>query len=108
MPRSTPTRSLDLAVGRPQSADVALLLKLVPTLDRQDPAAAGHLLAALDARHAVISFPRHSLGGRGKGMERTYRSRLESLVAGAGDVVRSAAEASVPNELVFVLRLNRG
>ena len=86
-------------------ADVALLLKLVTTLDRQDPGASARLLAALRVRHAVVSFPMHTLGGRGKGMERTYRDRLDRLVIDAG-CVSSVAEASVPNELVFVLSLN--
>ena len=96
----------DLVADPPsEPADVALLLKLVPTLDRQDPEAAAWLLAALDVRHAVVSFPARSLGGRGKGMERSYRERLERLTAGA-ERVTAVAEASVPNELVFVLTLD--
>ncbi|MGH2379738.1 MAG: hypothetical protein ACRDG7_00745 [Candidatus Limnocylindria bacterium] len=87
------------------AADVALLLKLVPTIDRQDPAAATRLLSGLRAGHAVISFPKQSLAGRGKGMERSYRERLERLVADAGRV-SEVAETSVPNELVFVLTLD--
>lgn len=86
-------------------ADVALLLKLVTTIDRQDPVAAARLLEALHVRHAVVSFPRQALSGRGKGLERTYRDRLERLVADAG-CVGAVAEASVSNELVFVLTLD--
>jgi 16S rRNA (guanine(1405)-N(7))-methyltransferase len=94
------------AVADPPSepADVALLLKLVTTLDRQDPDAATRLLRGLDVRHAVVSFTTRSLGGRGRGMERTYRDRLERLVADAGRVT-GVAEASVPGELVFILDL---
>lgn len=87
------------------AADVALVLKLVTTLDRQDPEAAARLLRGLRVRHAVVSLPARSLGGRGKGMGRTYRDRLERLVADAGRV-RAVAETSVPNELVFVLTLD--
>ena len=87
----------------PNRADVALMLKLVPLLDRQDRMAATGLLRALDVRHAVVTFPARSLGGRGRGMERTYRSRLDQLVADVG--VGEVHEASVPNELVFVLTL---
>jgi 16S rRNA (guanine(1405)-N(7))-methyltransferase len=86
-------------------ADVALMLKLVTTLDRQVPEAAARLLAALRVRHAVVSFPKQSLGGHGKGMERTYRKRLDQLAADAGRV-SGVAEASVPSELVFVLTLD--
>ena len=84
---------------------MALLLKLVTTLDRQDPAAAARLIRALRVKHAVVTFPRRSLGGRGKGMERTYRARLDRLVADAGRVT-AVTEASVPGELVFVLSLD--
>ena len=88
-----------------EEADVALLLKLVTTLDRQDADAAARVLRALRVAHAVISFPRHSLAGRGRGMERTYRRRLDRLVADAAGI-REVAEASVPDELVFVLKLD--
>ena len=88
-----------------QTADVALLLKLVPTLDRQDSGAGTRLLRSLRIRHAVVSFPVRSLSGRGRGMERTYRERLERLVTEAGRV-SAVAEASVPNELMFVLTLD--
>ena len=88
-----------------EPVDVALLLKLVPLLDRRRRGAAHRLLAALPARHAVVSFPRRSLGGRGMGMERTYRERLATLVRDLGERVTAVAEASVPSELVFVLTL---
>ena len=96
----------DLVAGRiPRGrVDVALLLKLVPLLDRQDPAAAARCLGELDAAQAVVSFPARSLGGRRRGMEVTYRRRLDGLAAQLG--VREVREASVPNELVFVLTLD--
>lgn len=104
-----PHRTLerDLCAAAPdEPADVALLLKLITTLDRQDPEAAARLLGALRARYAVVSFTRRSLGGRSRGMDRTYRERLERL---ARDVnARAMREASVANELVFVLELARG
>jgi 16S rRNA (guanine(1405)-N(7))-methyltransferase len=87
----------------PVRADVALALKLVPLLDRQDPMAALRLLRSLDARHAVLSFPARSLGGGRPGMANTYRRRLEEL---AGELpAATVREASVPSELVFVLKL---
>ena len=101
-PHGTLERDLCIAaVDEP--ADVALLLKLVTTLDRQDPEAAARLIGALRTRYAVVSFTRRSLGGRSRGMERTYRERLERL---AHDVdARDVREASVANELAFVLEL---
>ena len=96
----------DLVAGPPDIgtvADVALLLKVVTTLDRQDPHAAERLLRRLPARSAAVSFASRSLCGRG-GRDRTYRERLDRLVRGAGRV-SEVVEASVPNELVFVLTL---
>ena len=95
----------DIVADPPQdAAEVALLLKVVTTLDRQDPSAATRLLRQLAVRHVVVSFTSRSLSGRATGMERTYRERLDRLVAEAGRVT-AVAEASVPNELVFVLTL---
>jgi 16S rRNA (guanine(1405)-N(7))-methyltransferase len=88
----------------PGRANVALLLKLIPLLDRQSPSASARCLGSLDAAHAVVSFPASSLGGRRRGMEATYRRRLDDLVAELG--IREVREASVPNELVFVLTLD--
>jgi len=95
----------DLVVDVPdEHADVALLLKLVTTLDRQDADAATRLLRRLRVGHAVVSFAVRSLGGRGS-HERTYRARLERLVEDAGRV-RNVTEASIPGELVFILDLD--
>lgn len=100
------TQAVDLAVDTPAAAaDVALLLKLVPILDRREPAAAERLLRDLDVRHAAVSFPGASLGGRDKGMERTYRLRIERLIQTVGARVREARETSISSELVFVLEL---
>jgi 16S rRNA (guanine(1405)-N(7))-methyltransferase len=99
-------RAGDLVTEVPSAtADVALLLKLVTTLDRQDPDAAGRALRALNTRHAVVTFATRSLGGRADGREGAYRRRLDRLLAESGRV-SVVAEASIPNELVFVLTLD--
>ncbi|MCV0403051.1 MAG: 16S rRNA methyltransferase [Chloroflexi bacterium] len=96
----------DLVAAPPtDAADVALLFKLVTTLDRQDRNAASRLLETLAVRHAVITFPVRSLGGRGRGMERTYRARLDELMAGV-DRVRDVTEVAVSGELVMVAELD--
>lgn len=98
---------LDLAtVELAGPVDVALLLKLVTTLDRQDPDAATRLLTSVRAHHAVVSFTRRSLGGRAVGMERTYRARMDRLAEAVG--ASALREASVANELVFVVELPGG
>jgi 16S rRNA (guanine(1405)-N(7))-methyltransferase len=102
-PHALHARDLVAGWSQPASADVALLLKLIPLLDRQDPSAAARLLRSLEARHAVITFPSSSLGGRRRGMEATYRRLLDGLVT--EHVIGEVREASVPNELVFVCAL---
>jgi 16S rRNA (guanine(1405)-N(7))-methyltransferase len=101
-PHATHTTDLVADGPPPDRADVAVLLKLVPLLDRQDSRAAARVLRALDVKHAVVSFPARSLGGR-RGMSATYRHRLDDLVAELE--ITDVREASVPNELVFVLTL---
>jgi 16S rRNA (guanine(1405)-N(7))-methyltransferase len=103
-PHATDARDVVADGPPPGQYEVALLLKLVPLLDRQDPAAATRLLRDLAARHAVVTFPARSLGGGRRGMEATYRRRLNELVAELG--MGRAGEASVENELVFVLTLD--
>jgi 16S rRNA (guanine(1405)-N(7))-methyltransferase len=99
------TWACDLVEAAPSdTADVALLLKTVPLLDRQDPDAAQRVLAALSARHAVVSFPARSLGGRGR-LERTYRSRMTGLIGELGARVESSTELAFRSELVYVLAL---
>lgn len=84
-------------------ADIALLLKSVPCLDQQDPGAAGRVLAGLRARHIVVSFPSQSIGGRPKGMARTYRTRFAALLDELGWQDRRVGELDLPGELVFVI-----
>lgn len=105
-PHTVAQRDLAAAAVEPLPvADLAFLLKLVPVLDRQDASAAARLLGDLRCRTAVVSFPVRSLGGRARGMERTYRARMETLAAGLGERLSAVTEASVRNELVFVLAL---
>lgn len=82
------------------SADVALLLKLLPTLERQRTGAAARLLDRLDARALVLSFPTASLGRRDKGMERTYTDLARSLLAPRGLEPRTL---DLRNERFFVV-----
>ena len=62
-------------------ADVALLLKMSPTLERQETGATLRLFEQLDARHIVVSYAVKSLGGREKGMLETYEQHFRELVS---------------------------
>lgn len=83
--------------------DLALVLKSVPCLDQQDASAPARILRTIRARQIVVSFPTRSLGGRGKGMARTYRTRFETLLADLGDGFQVVGEVEMENELMFVV-----
>lgn len=73
---------LDLTRAVPtEPADIALVLKTLPTLERLEPTATLRLLDGLDAPHLLVSFPARSLGGREKGMVAGYEARFRALIA---------------------------
>jgi 16S rRNA (guanine(1405)-N(7))-methyltransferase len=95
----------DLVTGASdEPADLALVLKTVPLLDRQDPAAAVRLLRGIRAPRIVVSFPSRSLGGRG-GLDGAYRRRMTGLIDELGAAVVDATELRFASELVFVLAM---
>ena len=92
----------DLAHAPPsQPVDVALVFKLLPTLEQQDKQAGLRLLHALNAAHILVSFPVRSLGGRDKGMAEQYAQRFEQLIQAEG---WQAERMEFHTELVFRVR----
>lgn len=79
---------------------VALLLKSIPCLEQLDKNIAVRLLREIPATHWLVSFPAHSLGGRGKGMRQRYRQRFEEIIQGWQVRVEIF---DFPGELVFLL-----
>jgi 16S rRNA (guanine(1405)-N(7))-methyltransferase len=71
--------------GRRGRAVVALLMKLLPTLERQEEGAAGRLLDRLRARFLVVTFPAKSLSGRERGMAANYEAFLRELLDRSGE-----------------------
>ncbi len=80
--------------------DVALLLKALPCLEHLDRSAGERLLAGLNARYILVSFPVHSLSGASKGMVANYDSRFRQLIAGRGWAVQRFEFAS---ELAYLI-----
>jgi 16S rRNA (guanine(1405)-N(7))-methyltransferase len=81
-------------------ADVALLLKMSPSLERQEQGATIRLVESLQAPFAVVSFAVQSLGGREKGMVEHYRQQfLDWAASRRWSVEQLAFDA----ELVFVV-----
>lgn len=92
----------DIVCRPPETrADVALLLKTSPTLERQEKGGTLRLLRALKTPFVVVSFSIRSLGGREKGMAAHYeRGFLAAVRAEAWQVRKLAFDT----ELVFVVR----
>ncbi len=66
----------------PRRAAVALVLKAIPCLEQLDRGAGRRLIDGLQADRILVSFPVRSLGGRSRGMARTYESRMRAVLAG--------------------------
>lgn len=85
--------------GLPES-EVALLLKLLPTLEQQSAGGSRSLLQRLPADRLVVSFPVLSLGRRAKGMKDTYAGFFEDLLQQEG---WSWEVLDVSHELVYMV-----
>lgn len=83
-------------------AQLALLLKTIPCLEQVDKTIGRRLLTGIQAEHMLVSFPVHSLGGRGKGMRQNYDRHFNELVAG---LPWKVVQFDFPGELVY--RLSR-
>lgn len=83
-----------------QEADVALILKAIPCLEQIDRSVGARLLREVRADHILVSFPVHSLGGRGKGMLENYEARFHEMVAETHWTIRRFAFAT---ELAFLV-----
>jgi 16S rRNA (guanine(1405)-N(7))-methyltransferase len=92
----------DLLGGAPPvQVDVALLLKVLPVLEQATRGAARQLLDSIDAPVLIVSYPVHSLGGRGRGMPATYAGQFAALTEGQGWQIERFDFAT---ELVYRIR----
>jgi 16S rRNA (guanine(1405)-N(7))-methyltransferase len=95
------TEVLDLVDGPTgEPADLTLVLKTVPCLERQRVGAGWAVVAALGSPHVVVTFPTKSLGQRSKGMYQTWSAQFEARAAEHGWAYTSF---EIPNELGYVL-----
>jgi 16S rRNA (guanine(1405)-N(7))-methyltransferase len=81
-------------------ADLALLLKMSPSLERQVEGSTLRLLRHLNVPFVVVSFALKSLGGREKGMPDHYGRQFLHLVE---DEAWTIQKLVFENELVFVV-----
>jgi 16S rRNA (guanine(1405)-N(7))-methyltransferase len=99
-------RCQDALAHPPQDqVDVALLLKMSPTLERQEAGATLRLINHLRARFVVVSYAVRSLGGREKGMGDHYHRQFSAWAVERQWQVETRAYES---ELVFVVNPNTG
>lgn len=84
-----------------ETADVALVLKLLPVLEQWDKNAGINLLRALNCPTLIVSFPTRSLSGKSKGMADNYAARFLAQIEPEG---WHSVRFDFPNELAFVVR----
>lgn len=84
-----------------EQADMALLMKLLPLLERQRAGAAGRLMRMCPARILLVTFPTRTLGGRNVGMEEQYTAWMEQNMPEEMDVL---ARFVVDTELCYLLK----
>lgn len=81
--------------------DIAFVLKTLPCLEQVDKSAGVRLLDSLQAKHIIVSFPVHSLGGRrDKGMLENYASQFYAITKDRDWCVK---RHEYQTELVFVV-----
>jgi len=95
----------DLAVYTPQeTADLGLMLKLMPVLEAQVPGSGFFLAKNLNVRYLVITYPTKSLGGRQKGMASNYDTAFQTAY-GEGKLGKFTlmSQTIIGNELIYIM-----
>lgn len=82
-------------------ADFALMMKLLPTLDRLKPGFGIEALLAVNAPKVAVTFPLRSLGGHKKGMARSYSAYFENEASLRG---LSFNKLVIGQELAYIVR----
>lgn len=92
----------DAAIDEPDiHADVVLMLKLFPLLERQKKGRGFELIRTLNARKFIISFPLKSASGKEKGMEAYYSNYFEDGLPSEFSIVD---RQMFYNEMFYILK----
>jgi len=83
-----------------QSAQLGLLLKMIPCLEQTDKLISKQLLKNINTDHILISYPVRSLGGKAKGMRQHYSQHFKSLIA---DTNWRSVEFEFETEIAFLI-----
>jgi len=85
----------------PHSAKVAFLLKSLPCLTQLEKGLGEKILENVPAEYVLVSYPMRSLGGRAKGMGKTYENQFNEMAAARG---WSFERFAFKNELAFLIK----
>lgn len=91
----------DILVDLEGDADVAMLLKVIPILERQQKGSTRQILQDQPCRYWITSFPTKSLSGRSKGMKEHYQQWFLDLIK---DQPWEHTQIEFKNELVFIIQ----
>jgi 16S rRNA (guanine(1405)-N(7))-methyltransferase len=84
----------------PRSKTVVFMFKIIPLLEHQKKGRAFELLASMEYRAAIVSFPTKTASGRERGMEAFYSDMFaQKLPAG----LKIAEKAMFGNEMFFIV-----
>ena len=84
-----------------EETDLALMMKLIPTLDRIRPGLGLEVLDQVRSPIVAVSFPTRSLGGREKSMERNYSEGFEAALKKRA---WNYSRISMGRELAYIVR----
>lgn len=92
----------DLTQNLPQmEVQLAMALKTIPCLEQIDKQIGTRLVEGLNAKHILVSYPAHSLGGREKGMRENYARHFQHIISNHTWEIKSYA---FPNEDYYLIQ----
>jgi 16S rRNA (guanine(1405)-N(7))-methyltransferase len=83
-----------------QQYQLALVLKVIPLIEQISKTASRPWLESIPAENLLVSFPKYSLSGKGKGMRGNYAERFTQLTQGSSWKIEPF---EFPTELAFLL-----
>ena len=92
----------DLLITIPKAtADLALLLKLVPLLEQQKKGYFAQVLNSLNAKYIVVTFPTKTMSGKVVGMLENYKKLFNEFISSSE--FKLLLEKVYDNELIYII-----
>lgn len=91
----------DILIDQPIDADLTMMLKLAPLLERQEKGSTRRVLKKIPSKFIALSYPTKSISGREKGMEHNYRESFKETVQ---EESWGITEILFENELLFIIK----